>query len=308
MTGLRLAGARWRVCHALTAIAASLAVAGAVPPSAAAQDDKPTISAELAGKKASMLEMFLSSRKLSKVLLQFPDEAGPLVEAARVHLITGLDLLDGDEPVGAAAQFDKGIGAVSQAMALSAASLEKPAEEARRANDNRLREVRTYLGVLARATLLEDAHRETLTQLQARLQDIEASAEAGDEAGAWKIANEIYPQVVRLVTSVQQCQTGFVSKTFATPEEALEYERARHENHRLLVRLALSERAEFQPGLNTLAANLSTLADRLRDEAEAHATAGRSIEAVETMQRATERLSAVLRAAGLIVSESAAGQ
>lgn len=306
MTGRRAAMVpRW-LQRAAAAAAAVLALTGGGPPARA--EDKPTISAELAGKKASMLEMFLSSRKLSKVLLQHPDEAGPLVEAARVHLITGLDLLDANEPAGAAIHFDKGIGAVSAAMAMSVAKRDTPTEEARRVNDNRLREVRTYLGVLSRATTLDDRNRATLSALQERLKEIEARADSGDEPGAWKIANEIYPKVVRLITQVQHGQTGFVSKTFATPEEALSYERDRHENHRLLVRLALAERAEFQPGLDQMAANLSTLSDRLRDEAEAHAAAGRTVEAVETMQRATERLSAILRAAGLIVSESAAGQ
>ena len=299
---------RWQIRLRSAAIALAVLLVASIVQSSVAQTSKQTVSTELAGKKAAMLEMFLSSRRLSKILLQFPNEAEPLVQAARVHLLNGLNLMDENEPVGAAQQFDKGIGAVSKAMALSAAKQEAPANENRRANENRLREVRTYLGVLARAPELDGKPLATLNELQERLKEIEERAEAGDEAGAWKIANEIYPRVVRLVSQVQHGQTGFVSKVFDTPEEALEYERARFDNHRMLVGLALAERGDFQPGLDALAANLTTLGNRLHDEAEAHATAGRVVDAVETMQRATERLSAILRAAGLVVPDSEASR
>ena len=294
-----------RIVAAATVV---FATAAAVAPQVFAQVGKAEITADMARKKAAMLEMFLASKKLSTVLISRPDAAEPLVESARIHLDTGREMLDSNDPVGATGQFDKGIEAVSQAIALSTEKTAASSDEASRANENRVREARSYLEVLGRAKGLSAEDRQRVEALRARLAEADAAASSGKKEDAWKIVNALYPQVVQLVSKAQRGQTAFVSKTFETPEEALDYERARHDNHRLLVELALAERAEFQPGLNNLAANLSTLSDHLRSEADAHATAGRTVEAVKTMQRATERLSAILRAAGLIVSESDGGQ
>lgn len=291
-------------------VAAALVFATSVAASSqlSAQVGKAEVTADMARKKAAMLEMFLASKKLSTVLIARPDAAQPLVESARVHLDTGWEMLDANDPVGATGHFDKGIEAVSQAIALSTDKGAASPDGTSRANENRLREARAYIEVLGRAEGLSAEDEQIVAALRARLADADAAASSGDKAGAWQIINDLYPEVVQLVSKAQRGQTAFVSKTFDTPEEALEYERARHDNHRLLVELALAERAEFQPGLNNLAASLSTLSDHLRTEADAHATAGRTVEAVKTMQRATERLSAILRAAGLIVSGSDGGQ
>jgi len=288
----------------VAALAAVVGMASSVLP----QTPRASISLELAQKKAAMLEMFLASRRLSTVLLAKPETAQPLVESARVHLDTGWDMLTADDPISAAAHFDKGISAISAAIALSSQRPANSIEAQSQANANRHRETRSYLGVLDKAVGLSAEDTQRVAELRARLNDAERMIAAGSQDEAWNVINGLYPKVVSLVSRVQRGRTAFVSKTFDTPEEALEHERARNDNYRLLVQLALAERGAFQPGLSTLAANLSTRSNRLRAEAEDLAAAGRAAEAVETMQRATERLLAVLRAAGLIVTGYGGGQ
>jgi len=105
------------------------------------------------------------------------------------------------------------------------------------------------------------------------------------------------------VSEVRHGRTFVVSKIFETPQEEYEYERQRNQSYDLLVQIALAERGEEQPGLAALAARLIAESAALRDQAGQEGTNGDFVTAIDTMERATERLLVVLRASGLIMLE-----
>ena len=95
-----------------------------------------------------------------------------------------------------------------------------------------------------------------------------------------------------------------VERIFETAEDEYAYESERNEHYRSLVEIAVAERGENQPSFAALAARVMAESRQSRGEAEAQARQGDYPEAIGTMERATDRLLVVLRAAGLILTES----
>jgi len=270
-------------------------------PETSAQDA--SASLDMARKKAAMLESFLEADRLRTALDARPEAAGALVEAARIHLESGSAALSANRPLAATASLDKGIATVSRAIALAGTEPQNTGEGLPERYTNRLGEAESYLAVLWRDDTLSEADAKRTAALQAQLKEAQRLVDFGAGERARALIDTTYAKAIALVSALQRGQTAFVSKTFDTAEEAYAHERARHDNYRRLVQLALIERGGFQPGLATLAANLGTLSDRLRTEAERQVAAGETAKGVESMRRATDRLLAILRAAGLVLTD-----
>lgn len=254
---------------------------------------------EIAQQKARMLESFFVSGRLREALASNPDAAGPLAAEARVKLTAGHEELKDGHFSEAIAMFDAAIRALSEAVELGSSESDQqtrsPAFEARRQQAESL------------LTAIESANdvsaRTRVEALRGRLSEAGRRFEAGEKRDAREALEAAYLDVVRLVAEVRHGHSLFVTRTFGTAEEAYEYERERHKSYVLLVELALAERGESDGGLSSLAERLTAEGEELRATAEGLAAAGEHGPAIKSMKRATERLAAVLRAAGLIMMD-----
>ena len=195
--------------------------------------------------------------------------------------------------------FDAGIRALSEAVELGAADTAQETETT--SFEARLQQAESLLAAIKDAN--DDTTYSRSAALRVRLSEAERRFEAGEQGEARAALEEAYLGVVRLVTDVRQGHRFFVSRTFATAEEAYEYERERHKSYALLIELAFAEHGKPDGRLATLSESLTAEAEELQATAERQATAGEFVPAIKSMKKATERLAAVLRASGLIMMD-----
>ena len=254
---------------------------------------------EIAQQKARMLESFFASSRLREALASNPDAAGPLAAEAHVKLAAGREELKAGHFSEAIAIFDAAIRALSEAVELGTAAT--PPQTQATAFEARREQAESLLAAIESADDISADSR--VAALRARLSGAAERFAAGEQRQAREALEEAYLDVVRLVAEVRHGHSLLVTRTFETAEEAYEYERERHKSYVLLVELALAERGEPGGGLATLAERLTAEAEELRGKAERQATQGEHGAAIKSMKRATERLAAVLRAAGLIMMD-----
>ncbi len=268
-----------------------------------AQNAIATVSAEMAEQKARMLESFFDFDRLAGARDSNPDAVRPLETEARARLAAGSDAVAAGQFAEAMAQFDAGIRAVSQAVALGASARSWGPSDAAVAFVARRRQANTYLEALERSDEIGSTERREVERLRGDLGRADAHFLAGALDPARETLDVAYGEIVTLVSEVRRGHSAFVARVFASPHEEFAYEQERHRSYRLLVEIALAERGEDQPGLIALAARLSAQSDRLRAVAEQQGETGDYPAAIGTMERATERLLVALRAAGLIMME-----
>jgi len=270
---------------------------------ASAQMSSTAVSPEMAAQKARMLEAFFSSKRLRDAVERNPEGTGPLKSKAQANLNAGRTALEAGQFAEAITLFDEGMRAVSQAVALGTSGTDWDESAAATAFVSRRRHAEAYLVVLERADDVTGDQRQRIADLRARLDEADRLFTGNAVGDANEILGLVYRDVVGLVSDVRRGHTVVVSRVFETPEEEYQYERERHESYGLLVRIALAERAEDQPGLAALAARLGPESQKLREQAEAEFGAGDAVTAIATMERATERLLVILRTSGLIMME-----
>lgn len=264
---------------------------------------EPSVSIAIAEQKARMLEGFFASTRLSRAREAHPEAVAAFEAEARARLAAGRSALAASQPAEAMAEFDAGIRLVARAVALGAAEAKWDAQAAAIAFVRRRRHAEAYLSALEVATDLDAAERTRAAALRATLAEADRHFAADALQPAQTVLERAYGDIVALVGEIRRGHSVFVARVFATPEDEFAYERERNDSYVLLVGIALAERAEDQPGLAALAARLTAESARLRTEAEHQAGGGDAVAAIATMERATDRLVAVLRAAGLIVVE-----
>jgi len=288
----------------LTGAAWALLLAGCLTAtSAAAQTTGNAASAEMAGQKARMLEGFFSSYRLRAALGSNPDAVGPLEAEARAKLAAGKAALADGRIAEAIELFDAGTRAVSRAIALTSSESHWDAQAASHAFSARRRHAESYLSLLEHATDISAANRNKVTDLRARLGEADHQFSNEEVKPALATLDLAYREIVDLVSNFRHGHTVVVNKVFETPQEEFEYERQRNQSYNMLVQIALAERGEAQSGLANLAARLAAESVTLRDQAERESASGDVVTAISTMERATERLLVILRAAGLIMIE-----
>ena len=271
--------------------------------SALGQQTETAASPELAAQKARMLEGFFSSYRLRQALGANPEAVGPLEAEARASLTDGKAALAGGRVVEAMALFDAGMRAVARAIALTSPGIPWDAQAASHAFVERRRHAVSYLAAIERADDLSTAVGADVADLRARLGEADRQFADGDLKSARNTLEQVYRDIVGLVSEIRRGHTVFVSRVFETPRGEFEYERRRNQSYELLVQIALAERGGGQPGLAGLAARLTAESEALRDQAEREGASGDFAAAIGTMERATERLLVVLRASGLIMME-----
>lgn len=293
-------GGRGAAAQALSALLLAGALLAAP---ASAQTSSTAVSPEMAAQKERMLEAFFSSSRLRDAVERNLEAAGPLKSKAQANLKAGRVALDAGQFAEAMALFDAGMQAVSQAVALGSAGVDWDESAAATAFVSRRRHAEAYLAVLERTEDVTGTQGQQIADLRARLDEADRLFAERAVREASEVLRLVYRDVVGLVSDIRRGHTVVVSRVFETPEEEFEYERRRHESYGLLVRIALAERAEDQPGLAALAAHLTSESGKLHDRAEEEFTAGDVVTAIETMENATERLLVILRASGLIMME-----
>ena len=271
--------------------------------SATGQTTGAAVSPEMAVQKAHMLEMFFSSYRLREALGSNPDAVGPLEAEARAKLAAGKAALADGRVAEAMEFFDAGTCAVSRAIALTSRDQPWDAQAASEAFATRRRHADAYLAAIEHAEDITEAEGTGFAALRDRLSEADQQFTSGDLRSASATLDQVYGEIVSLVSEVRHGRTFVVSKIFETPQEEYEYERQRNQSYDLLVQIALAERGEEQPGLAALAARLIAESAALRDQAGQEGTNGDFVTAIDTMERATERLLVVLRASGLIMLE-----
>lgn len=253
----------------------------------------PTVSLELAAQKARMLESFLISAPITRALAKNPDQVRPLVDEAHAELEAGDAALVQSQPVEASNHFDRGLKALARAAALDERGT--PSEQQNRiAQRDR---IASYLDAFAESSGLADVEMEQLTALRMRLDRAKAGTSTDQELSV------LFDDTIEFASRVTRGRTLIVSRTFETPEEEYAFELRRHDDYRLLIRMAVVERAGSEPHLEEIVKKLTSEADRLRNLAAQSLESGDAGKAVELMERATARLSVVLRSAGLLVME-----
>ncbi|MFQ5566500.1 MAG: hypothetical protein ACE5EU_09075 [Paracoccaceae bacterium] len=270
---------------------------------APAQDSGAAVSPELAAQKARMLEGFFSSARLREALEAKPDAVAPLESEARANLAAGQAALADGQVAEAMALFDAGVRAVSRAVALGSSEVQWDAQAASEAFVARRRQADAYLSALERDQSCPATDNGDVASLRARLGEADRQFANGELESASAMLDQVYGDIIDLVSNVRRGHTIVVNRVFETPEEEFEYERDRNRSYDLLVQIALAERGEDQPGLAALAARLVAESAELRDQAEQEGANGDYVTAIKTMERATERLLVVLRASGLIMIE-----
>ena len=250
-----------------------------------------------------MLEGFFASERLERAREANPEGVAPLEAEARAKLQAGRLALEAGQPAEAAAAFDSGIKAISRAVALGSAERKWDDPAASIALLARRRQAESYIAVLEVADDLSAEQRARLGELREGLAESDRAFSAGEVQAASESLGETFAEIVEFVSDFRRGHSVFVSRVFDTPEAEFDYERERNHDYRLLVDIALAERGEAQPSLAALAARLTGESDRIRDEAVRQAGDGAHAEAIETMERSTDRLLAILRAAGLIMME-----
>jgi hypothetical protein len=270
---------------------------------AAGQTVAGALSPEMANQKARMLEMFFSSYRMREALSSNPEAVGPLEAEARAKLAAGKAALTDGRIAEAMDLFDTGTRAVSRAITLSSAEAPWDAQAASEAFVARRRHADAYLAAIEHAEDAAEPEGINLAALRARLSEADQQYSRGNLLHASETLDQVYGEIVGLVSKFRRGHTIVVSKVFETPEEEYEYEKQRNQSYDLLVRIALSERGEEQPGLAALAARLTAESVALRNQAGQEGAGGDFVKAIGTMERATERLLVVLRASGLIMME-----
>lgn len=279
-------------------LAALLVVPVLAAPSAA--QDQQTIAAQ----KGQILKGFFASPRLAEARAASPDAVGVLEAEARQRLEAGLAAMGEGRAAEALEHFDIGLRSISQAAALaSAAGTAKETDTASADFIRTLERTRSLLAALADAEDVTATEKAEAAALSADLEAAEMTFAKGATAEAQAAAHDTYGAAVELVSAVRRGHTVLVERTFETPEDEYAYEHERHRSYVLLVDIAVAERVESQPSFAAIAARLSAEADRLRAEAEAEHGRGETIDAIATMEQATGRLGAVLRAAGLPVGD-----
>jgi hypothetical protein len=271
--------------------------------SAEGQTARTTVSPEMAGQKARMLETFFSSYRLRAALGSYPDAAGPLEAEARAKLLAGKIALADGRVAEAMEMFDAGMRAVSRAIALTSPATRWNEQAASEDFAAQRRHSESYLSVLESTDDISTAERTKVASLRARLAEADQQFANGRLRPALDTLDHAYRDIVDLVSDIRRGNTVVVSKIFQTPEEEFDYERKRNQSYDLLVQIALAERGENKPGLTSLAARLSAESTALRVQAEQESAGGNAVAAIGTMERATERLLVILRASGLVMME-----
>ena len=273
----------------------------AVP--ASGQSTGNTVSPEMAGQKAHMLEVFFSSYRLREALGLNPDAVRPLETEARANLADGKAALADGRITEAMELLDAGMRAVARAIALTSPETQWDAQAASDAFVAQRRHAKAYLAAIERAGHLSAAESADVASLRARLGEADRQFAGGDLKPARETLDHAYRDIVGLVSDIRRGHTVVVSRVFETPRDEFEYERRRNRSYDLLVQIALAERGGGQPGLAALAARLTAESEKLRDQAEQEGASGQFATAIGTMEHATERLLVVLRASGLVMIE-----
>ena len=271
--------------------------------SAEGQTTGTTVSPEMAGQKARMLETFFSSYRLRAALGSNPGAVGPLESEARANLAAGKVALAGGRTAEAMELFDAGMRAVSRAIALTSPETQWNEKAASEAFAAQRRHAESYLSVLESADDISAAERTNVASLRMRLAEADQQFANVRLRPALATLDHAYRDIVDLVSDIRRGNTVVVSKIFQTPGEEFDYEQKRNQSYDLLVQIALAERGEDQPGLAALAARLTAESVALRNQAEQESASGDAVAAIGTMERATERLLVILRASGLVMME-----
>lgn len=291
----------WVKQHAIWSVLLSVCLMAASP--APAQNSEAPASAEMAAQKARMLEVFFSSYRLRQALGSNPDAVGPLVAKARAKLAEGKTALADGRTVESILLFDAGMHTVSEAIAMTSHEAVWDSQAASDAFTEKRQQAGSYLDVIEHTGGLSGAERADIASLRTRLSEADRQFADGDLKPAREVLDHIYRDVVSLVSDIRRGHTIVVRRVFETPRDEFEYERHRNQSYNLLVQIALAERGEEQPGLADLAARLTAESVELRDQAEREGVNGEFVTAIDTMERATERLLVVLRASGVAMME-----
>ena len=270
---------------------------------ASGQSTGTAVSTGMAGQKARMLEGFFSSYRLREALGSNPDAVGPLAAEARAKLAAGKAALADGRIAEAMELFDAGMRAVAHAIALTSPGSNWDARAASDAFVAQRHQVESYLAVLERADDLSTAESADVVSLRTRLDEADRLFTGSDLKPAREALEQVYRDIVGLVSEIRRGHTVVVSRVFETPQGEFEYERRRNHSYDLLVQIALAERGGGQPGLAALAARLIADSEALRDQAEREGASGDFATAIGTLERATERLLVVLRASGVVTME-----
>jgi len=300
-----VAGARRKFGSARAVLAATAVVTAGWLDSGPAhgQGAPPSASPEIAAQKAAMLEGFFASERLRRARESNPERVAPLEAEARAELEAGQAALKAGQPTEAAAAFDSGIRAISRAVSLGSAERQPDQTAESVAFLARRRQAESYISALERADDTSAEMRAKLDDLRGRLARADRDFAVDKLTEATESLGEAFAEIVKVVSDIRRGHSVFVSRIFDAPEAEFDYERARNADYRLLVNIALAERSEEQPSLAALAARLTAESERTRDEALQQAGEGAHAEAIKTMERSTEHLLAILRAAGLIMME-----
>jgi len=250
-----------------------------------------------------MLEGFFASPRLAAARVADPEAAAAIEAEAREKLAEGHVALGRGELAEAIAAFDAGIRAIARAAAIVAASRDRDQQAIAQAYARLTAQSRNYLDVLEAADTLDASDRAIAADLRADLERAEKKFQEDEIFAAEAAARATYSGVVALVSEVRSGHSVFVERSFKSARDEYEYERERHESYALLVEIAVAERGEEQPTLAALAARVNDESTQLFARAEGEHAAGDSVAAIRTLEHATERLLAILRAAGLPVAE-----
>jgi len=146
----------------------------------------------------------------------------------------------------------------------------------------------------------EEARASTLQAIDDGLAEGERLADAVDLDGAIGVLRQAYDVATTAVSDLREGKTVVSSLNFETPEEEYDYEIDRHDSHRYLLTLALSENAPHPSFLEEIG-RLRQQSDDLRAKAEAQAAGGNFEAGIRTLDQATGQLINAIRMAGIYI-------
>lgn len=134
-----------------------------------------------------------------------------------------------------------------------------------------------------------------INRLVAAAQDL---AERGDYVEAAKIAKQAATELESVLAKARNNETLVYFLTFDTPEQAFAYEVQRNDSYALLIRLVTAEQTISESAQGYVTRNVEQN-QRMREEADALAKAGKVEEATKKLEDATALLIKTLRMSGM---------